>query len=371
MRFTNSSIALMSLIAAPLAVSGFAPSNRAFVPAQVASVASVTSCVSQHVKFCPCPCCQSTALFMADAVTEEAAVPPSVEAIDGVDSTEEAHNVERPSRGSGIHKHKRSNKNRTPIADLEIGSTVEGKIKTTTSYGAFVDIGASTDALLHVSRLSDDFVSNVEDVVKAGDTVSVRIASVDVDKGQIAVSMRSEEAEAAAAESRAAGKRKQRPQRSNGDRQAQIATIQSLSSAGFDDSAFVEGEVVSMLDFGAFVRFDASQLAESVDGELDGLVHISALAEARVSTVDSIVSIGDKVQVRVKYLDAEGNKVSLSMITKEQEEASRPQRDNKPRRRGRQMFSEDEMGAKDWKETLEKMEQPSFSNVAVVVDKRK
>ena len=133
----------------------------------------------------------------------------------------------------------------------------------------------------------------------------------------------------------------------------------------------VEGEVVSALDFGAFVRFDASQLAEGVTGELDGLVHISALVAGRADSVKSIVSIGDKVQVRVRGLDAEGSKVSLSMISKEEEEANRPAR--KPQRRGRQMFSEDEMGAKDWKESLEKFqsENPSIKNMPVIVDKRK
>jgi len=309
---------------------------------------------------------------------EAAEVPAEVKAMDGVADGEEAHNIERPARDSGIRKHKK--KEGTSLSELEVGSTIEGKVKTITSYGAFVDIGATTDALLHVSRLSDDFVSNVEDIVKAGDSVSVRIVSVDSDKGQVALSMLSEEAEKKAEAAREArssgGKRKQRPQRSNGDRQAQVATINSLSEAGFDSDKFVEGEVVSMLDFGAFVRFGASQLAESVEGELDGLVHISSLCAGRASSVADIVSIGDKVQVRVKNLDTEGSKVSLSMITEEVEQANRPKRgdgEGRPRRRGRQMFSEDEMGAKDWKESVEKLQatQPTFTNVAVVVDKRK
>ena len=241
------------------------------------------------------------------------------------------------------------------------------------SYGAFVDIGAATDALLHVSHLSNEFVSNVEDIVKQGDTVNVRIVSVDAAKSQVAISMLSEEDENAAKAARGGGRRKERPQRSGGDRTAQVATINSLAEVGYDDTQMVEGEVVSVLDFGAFVRFDASQLAESVTGELDGLVHISALTAGRAESVSSIVSSGDKVQIRVRGLDTEGSKVSLSMITKEEEEANRPQRNNKPRRRGRQMFSEDEMGAKDWKESLEKFQNdgPAFTNMPVIVDRRK
>lgn len=307
-------------------------------------------------------------------MSTEAEVPAEVEAMDGVADDEEAHNVERPARDSGIKKHKQGSKG-TPISELVIGSYVDGTVKTVTSYGAFVDIGASTDALLHVSRLSNEFVSNVEDIVKAGDKVNVRIAGIDAEKGQVAISMLSEDDENAAKASRGGGRRKERPQRSGGDRSAQVATINSLADAGYDDSKMVEGEVVSTLAFGAFVRFDASQLADDVTGELDGLVHISALSVGRADSVQSLVSVGDKVQVRVRGLDTDGSKVSLSMISKEDEEASRPQRNNdQSQRRGRQMFSEDEMGAKDWKESLEKFNtesNSSFSNMPVVVDKRK
>lgn len=305
---------------------------------------------------------------VAEAAVE---VPVEVVAMDGVADEEEAHNVERPARDSGIKKHKGAGGKGTPISDLVIGSYVDGTVKTVTSYGAFVDIGAASDALLHVSRLSNEFVSNVEDVVKAGDKINVRIAGVDAEKNQIAISMISEDDENAAKANRGGGRRKDRPQRSGGDRAAQAATIGALDEAGYDDTKMVEGEVVSALDFGAFVRFDVSQVVESVTGELDGLVHISALVAGRADSVQSIVSIGDKVQIRVRGLDVEGGKVSLSMITKEQEEENRPKR--RPQRRGRQMFDESEMGAKDWKESMEKFhtENPEIKNMPIMVDKRK
>jgi predicted RNA-binding protein with RPS1 domain len=335
-------------------------------------------------------------LFMSDAVaTTVDEVPTEVEALDGVASESEAHNVDRPARGSGIHKHSKGKKpprKGTPLSELQVGASVEGKIKTTTAYGAFVDIGAMTDALLHVSRLSDNFVAKVEDIVKAGDVVTVRIVSVDVEKNQVAVSMKSEEAEAksaAAREQRSARaanteatmvKRKERPQRSGGDREAQAVIISNLVESGYDSDKMIEGEVVSMLDFGAFVRFDASQLANVV-GELDGLVHISALCVGRAESVASVVSVGQKVHVRVKSIEKEGNKISLSMISKSDEESSRPapkgasskSDSDEPRKRSRQMFSESDMGAKDWKESFEKFQgdQPSFSNTPLVVDRRR
>lgn len=300
-------------------------------------------------------------------------VPVEVEAMDGVASEEEAHNSERPARESGIKKHKKGASKGTPISELVVGSFVDGTVKTVTTYGAFVDIGASTDALLHVSRLSSDFVSNVEDVVKAGDSVSVRIVEINTEKSQVAISLLSEEEETASKQARGGGRRKDRPQRSGGDRAAQYATITALNEAGFDDTKQVEGEVVSTLDFGAFVRFDCSQVAEGITGELDGLVHISALSTERVSSVNSVVSVGEKVQVRVRQLDTEGGKVSLSMITKEQEMESRPQKKS-GQRRGRQMFTEEEMGAKDWKESLDKFQKAqegAFTNTPIIVDKRK
>lgn len=306
---------------------------------------------------------------VADSTTEE--IPAEVEALDGVADDTEAHNTDRPARGSGLHKHHKRKERGTPLADLEVGSTVEGKVKTIASYGAFLDIGAATDALLHVSRLSDDFVSNVEDIVKAGDVVSVRIINVDAEKSQVAVSMRSEEAEAKAEAARGQGgdgKRRQRPRRSGGDRAAQRETLKKLAESSYSDEQMVEGEVVSTLDFGAFVRFDTSQLGEGLTGEVDGLVHISALTAGRASSVESVVKSGDKVQIRVKNVDSEGGKVSLSMITKE-EEAAMPERAPRKRKGG---FTEAEMGPKDWKEQLERVlaDQPQFKNAPVVMDKR-
>ena len=306
-------------------------------------------------------------------------VPAEVEAMDGVESEQEMHNTERPARASGTSKHHKKEK-RMPISELEVGSSVSATVKTTTSYGAFLDIGCNTDALLHISRLSDDFVSNVEDMVKAGDEVTVRIVSVDTEKNQVAVTMQSEEKEAenaanVAAKRAGGNRRKDRPQRSGADQEAQRAILEKLVESGFDDAAFVEGEVVSILDFGAFVRFNTTPLGS--EGEVDGLVHISALSEGRANTVSEFVSVGDKVQVRVRSVDVDGGRVSLSMISKEAEAASTPaprnaNNNDSPKRGGRSMFTLNEMGASDWADSLEDFykSQPEFSNRPLVVDRR-
>jgi predicted RNA-binding protein with RPS1 domain len=323
---------------------------------------------------CGCSSCGGVALRMS--TVED--VPAEVEAMDGVASDEEAHNVDRPARDSGIAKHKDGDKpTRVELKDLEIGAEVSAKVKTVTSYGAFLDIGAKSDALIHVSRLSDDFVSNVEDVVKQGDEISVRIISVDTDKNQIGVTMRSAEAEENAANnSGRPSKRRERPQRSGGDQASQAASIQALAEKGVDDTKFVEGEVVSALAFGAFVRFDTAQLGEGLTGEVDGLVHISALADGRTNAVEDVVTIGDKVQVRVRSVEVDAGRISLSMITKEQEDARpAPRQRNEGGGRGGPpdavTASWTDTGAADWKEQMAEIEQPGFTNTAVIVDRRK
>mmetsp|Transcript_8003 Transcript_8003/g.16352 ORF Transcript_8003/g.16352 Transcript_8003/m.16352 type:complete len:395 (-) Transcript_8003:61-1245(-) len=366
------SASILVAVAAPLSASAFSTSGGYRSIARSAGVSTVP--VSNiHSSICTCASCfTGFALFMSDA-TE---VPAEVEAMDGVESEAEAHNVERPARGSGIQKHKDGDrKSRIALEDLEIGAEVDAKVKTITSYGAFLDIGAKSDALVHVSRLSDDFVANVGDVLKQGDDIKVRIISVDTDKNQIAVTMRSEEAEAKAAEQSNARptRRRERPQRSGADQAAQAAIISALAEKGFDDSKMIDGEVVSVLDFGAFVRFDTAQAGEGLEGEVDGLVHISALAEGRVSSVGDVAKVGDKVQVRIRSVDHENGRVSLSMITKEQEVASRPasreRRENSGGGRGVNVIERSwkDTGAEDWKEIMTEMskEQPAFSNTPV------
>jgi len=301
-----------------------------------------------------------------ESSTTDEDVPPEVVALEGINDEQEAHNVERPVRGSGIHKKKKPTGKE--LSEFEEGQTVQGRVKTITSYGAFLDIGAVTDALLHVSQMSEDFVSNPEDVVKQGDEVEVRIVKVNKEKGQIGVTMKSIGAEAEAAERPKSSSRRDRPRRSGGDREAQYKIMSALNEKGFDNDKFIEGEVVSSVDFGAFVRFETSQLNPEVIGELDGLVHISVLQAGRVNSVDQVCKVGDKVQIRVKSLEADKGKVSLSMVSPDEEKNSRSKGSRK-----RSPWSDKDMGPKDWKEQMEKvlLEQPEFKNMPIIVDNRK
>jgi uncharacterized protein len=76
------------------------------------------------------------------------------------------------------------------ISDLEVGMKLPGVVTNVTDFGAFVDIGVHQDGLVHISELADGFVKNPHDVAKVSQKVSVTVIRVDMDRGRIALSMR-------------------------------------------------------------------------------------------------------------------------------------------------------------------------------------
>jgi len=326
---------------------------------------SCPACTATHSASCSCGSClnkrRRTVLF-ADTVGDD--VPVEVEAMDGVESSEEAHNLERPARQQIKKKKPSEGKS---LSELEEGSTVTGTVKSLASYGAFVDIGASTDGLLHVSQLSTEFVSDVSDFIKEGQKVEVRIVKIDAEKGQVGLSMISAEDASSAEE---AAKARGANRRQGGGRRDDSAVLNALLEKKWDTSLKVEGIVVSTTDFGAFVKVDASKLNSEVEGEFDGLVHISALKAERVNSVSDVVNPNDTVQVRCRSI--ENNKVSLTMLSVEEEEA----KDQGGRGGGgggggggRFSFNPGDMGAKDWQESVETIEkdQPVYSNTPLII----
>ncbi|MTI14063.1 Tex family protein [Sansalvadorimonas verongulae] len=107
------------------------------------------------------------------------------------------------------------------IKDLKLNMELEGVISNVTNFGAFVDIGVHQDGLVHISALSDKFVKDPREVVKAGDVVRVKVLEVDVERRRIALTMRmSDDAHAQAGDAKSAGGQNQRgerrPNRNNG-----------------------------------------------------------------------------------------------------------------------------------------------------------
>lgn len=330
----------------------------------------VCSLTSSHPAGCACAACARGSRTVLYAETTETAkevlatdedVPAEVEAMDGINSEDEAHNAERPARKSLKKKGPKG----TPLSEYSVGDTVSAKVKTLASYGAFMDIGAETDGLLHISNLSVDFVSDINEVLEVGKEYDVRITKLDEAKKQVSLSLLSEAQEEEAAANARPAKRERAPTSNN--RRDDSAVVVALQEKGWDPEQFVEGTVVSTVDFGAFVRIDCSQLNSEVEGELDGLVHISALAARRVDSVTSVVNPNDKVQVRVKSID--NRKVSLSMVSVEDEKAKQDMRGGGGGSGREPAFQ----GNKDWKKSLEKIqeEMPKFENKPLIVDNRK
>jgi predicted RNA-binding protein with RPS1 domain len=310
---------------------------------------------------------ESTTTTTTTTTLTSEAVPAEIVALDGIESEDEAHNSERPAR--------KSLKKKTPsgkaLTELVVGETIRAKVKSITSYGAFMDIGAVTDGLLHISQLSADYVSDVKSVIQPGVEYEVRILSIDEKKNQVALTLLTQAQEDTAKDQQQQARA--RPQRnnnsgSNSKRDEGAAVLNLLAEKGWDSSQFVEGTVVSTVDFGAFVRVDVSKLNAEVVGEIDGLVHISALAPGRVDSVTSVVKVDDKVQVRVK--DFSGGKVSLSMVSVADEQDKRQSSGGGGGNSGGEPVRE---GNKNWKEDLEKLTtaMPTFVNKPIVVDTRK
>ena len=133
----------------------FVPMNNKKVVRSNTVVKTSRDTVATHAPGCACHACRGImkfdysthrtrsmpTLLYADATETE--VPAEVEAMDGVESNDEAHNVERPARAA-LKKKKPAGKD---LSEFSEGSTVKGTVKSLASYGAFVDIGASCSAL--------------------------------------------------------------------------------------------------------------------------------------------------------------------------------------------------------------------------------
>jgi 4-hydroxy-3-methylbut-2-enyl diphosphate reductase len=159
-------------------------------------------------------------------------------------------------------------------ADAEIGKTYVGKVKSLTSFGAFVDLGG-IDGMVHISELSWKRVKHPSEVVSVGDTLEVYIKDLNAEENRISLGFKKAE-----------------------DNPWEIFK----SQYAIDD--VVKATIVSTTSFGAF--------AQIIDG-VDGLIHISQLADKKVENVKDIVSVGDVVDVKIIDIDDESKRISISM----------------------------------------------------------
>ena len=159
-------------------------------------------------------------------------------------------------------------------AEIEDGKRYTGTVKSLTSYGAFVDIGG-VDGMVHISELSWSRIKHPSEVVKVGDTVEVYVISADKEKKKISLGMK--------------------------DHSQDPWTV-FTSTYQVGDTANVR--IVQLMTFGAF--------AEVVPG-VDGLIHISQIADHRIEKPGDVLAEGDKVDVKITDVDMENKKISLSI----------------------------------------------------------
>ena len=159
-------------------------------------------------------------------------------------------------------------------AEIENGKHYNGVVKSLTSYGAFVDIGG-VDGMVHISELSWSRIKHPSEVVSVGDPVDVYVISFDPEKKKISLGMK--------------------------DRSQDPWTV-FTDKYSVGDVANVK--VVKLMTFGAF--------AEIVPG-VDGLIHISQIADHRIDKPGDVLTEGDMVDVKITDIDMENKKVSLSI----------------------------------------------------------
>ncbi len=160
------------------------------------------------------------------------------------------------------------------MQNIEPGQTKKGTVRRLTNFGAFVDIGG-VDGLLHVSEMAWHRVNHPSEIVKEGDEIEVYVLDIDKKTEKISLSLK---------------KVLPDPWQSIGDR--------------YPTGKLVEGKVVRLAPFGAFVELEPG---------IDGLVHISQLADRRIANCSEVVSAGDQVKAKVVGVDPEKKRISLSM----------------------------------------------------------
>jgi small subunit ribosomal protein S1 len=160
------------------------------------------------------------------------------------------------------------------LTQLQKGQIRKGVVSSIVNFGAFVDLGG-VDGLVHVSELSWKHIDHPSEVVEVGQEVTVEVLSVEMDRERVSLSLKATQEDPWQAFART----------------HQIGQI-------------VPGKVTKLVPFGAFVR---------VEEGIEGLVHVSELAERHVEIPEQVVQVGDEVMVKIIDIDLERRRISLSL----------------------------------------------------------
>ncbi|MDD3268707.1 MAG: bifunctional 4-hydroxy-3-methylbut-2-enyl diphosphate reductase/30S ribosomal protein S1, partial [Syntrophomonadaceae bacterium] len=158
--------------------------------------------------------------------------------------------------------------------EIEEGQTRKGKIKRLVDYGAFIDLGGY-EGLLHVSEIAHNRIAHPSDVLTEGDEIDIFILGVDREKERVSLS-----------------------------RKKLLKSPWEIVLDKYKEGDIIDGTVVRIAPFGAFVEIEPG---------VDGLVHISQLANRRVEKPDDVVKAQEKVKVKILSIDSEEKRIGLSI----------------------------------------------------------
>jgi small subunit ribosomal protein S1 len=161
------------------------------------------------------------------------------------------------------------------LETLEVGSSIDGIVRSVRDFGAFVDIGNGVEGLVHVSQLSWDRVANPADVLQPGQKVRVVVKKIDRQTGKIGLSIRD-----------------------------LVESPWKHAGEKYHVGATVRGRVSRIAQFGAFVRLEPG---------VEGLVHVSEIATRHIRSVADAVKEGEEVECRVLAVDPDEQRMSLSI----------------------------------------------------------
>ena len=160
------------------------------------------------------------------------------------------------------------------LQTLQKGQVRSGVVSSIVNFGAFVDLGG-VDGLVHVSELSWKHIDHPSEVVEVGNEVTVEVLDVDFDRERVSLSLKATQE----------------------DPWQAFARTHAIGQV-------VPGKVTKLVPFGAFVR---------VEDGIEGLVHISELAQRHIEVPEQVAKVGDEVFVKVIDIDLERRRISLSL----------------------------------------------------------
>ncbi len=160
------------------------------------------------------------------------------------------------------------------LGNIQVGDLLEGQVTNLTKFGAFVDLGG-VEGLIHISELAWSRVTHPSLIVKPSQTVTVKVLKIDQKDGRIALSLK---------------RLKPNPWETVHER--------------YVEGQMVEGTISNVANFGAFVW---------LEDELEGLIHLSELAEGAFLHVRNVVQKGDHVRARILKVDGVQKRLSLSL----------------------------------------------------------